>query len=154
MPLLSSQPTYRSIETFLRGTRRALLLLLQLCLSFIQVHISVKRLCLRTSWRCSSAICNTLIKMLLSNAPRACHTRHQMAHSCRYNHSWKAALKNWLASKVSLVYTALGNFEYTQEKSFTSSYKLLGLCFPQFASCLSEAFMDTPRQREQLKTEN
>lgn len=43
----SSQPTYRSIETFLRGTRQALLL--QLCLSCIHIHISVRLPCLRSS---------------------------------------------------------------------------------------------------------
>jgi len=52
----SSQPTYRSIETFLRGTRPALLL--QLCLSCVHDHISVSRSCLRTPWQRCSAICS------------------------------------------------------------------------------------------------
>lgn len=114
----SSQPTYRSIETFLRGTRQALLL--QLCLSCIQVHISVKRPCLLThalktqlsnmqpaSSKCSSAT-------LLTSSPRSCHTRHQMAHSCHYNRSWKATQQHWLSSKAILVHSAPCTFEYTK----------------------------------------
>ena len=81
----ASQPAYRSIETFLRGPTQALLL--QLCLSCIQVHISVRRPCLRTPWRRSSAIptkpasskCSSAT--LYTSSARSRHTRHQMAHT-------------------------------------------------------------------------
>lgn len=59
----SSQPTYRSIETFLRGTRKALLL--QPCPSCIHIHISVKLPCLRSS---------AIYSLHHQNVPQQCYS--------------------------------------------------------------------------------
>lgn len=108
-----------------------------------------------------------IIKMLLSNtphflSPRSRHTRHQMAHSCHYNRSWKATQQHWLSSKAILVHSAPCTFEYTKQWPFICWHILLWLCctgvspsWKLLALPLASirAFTDTGRQWGQLKIE-
>lgn len=86
-----------------------------------------------------------IIKMLLSNAPhflsspRSRHTRHQMAHSCHYNCSWKA-MQRILALLQSPSTTRPHPVPFTLLKYYTA-ITLLSRTFPLLKispSCLTK----------------